>query len=84
VYDFLVGYQYNIYSYFLTFRKTSYLKEGMKNMILYMVVVDGVIRLITTNRMYAEDTVESYDTKRYKSASIIETREGAPCYIKVG
>jgi hypothetical protein len=53
-------------------------------MILYMVVVDGVIRLITTNRMYAEDTVESYDTKRYKSASIIETREGAPCYIKVG
>ncbi len=53
-------------------------------MILYMVVVDGVIRLITTNRTYAEDTVESYDPKRYKRASIIETREGAPCYIKVG
>ena len=53
-------------------------------MILYMVIVDGVIRLITTNRTYAEDTVESYVPKRYKRASIIETREGAPCYIRVG
>ena len=33
---------------------------------MYLVVVDGVIRLVTSNRTYAEDTLDSFSNEKYK------------------